>query len=180
MDPLPAPQSSGRGAQRILVAAAVIHAALFALHARFTFADIVTPRATTPADRMGPFTAGFDAVGYYAWLRPPLVGGDFDFADEFDSSMVLLHGPGAEFPRTAAGRTSNPWPVGPAIVWAPAVVTVHLLPRGLGPHSPWPADGFSAPYQLAVGFTTLALAVLTLVLTYRIARRFAGPIAAAS
>ena len=65
-------------------------------------------------------------------------------------------------------------------MWAPTVVTVHLLLRGLGPHSPWPADGFSAPYQLAVGFTTLALAVLTLVLTYRIARRFAGPAAAAA
>jgi len=57
---------------------------------------------------------------------------------------------------------------------------VHLLLRGLGRHSPWPVDGYSPPYQLAAAGTTLALALLTLVLLYRIGRRFSGPTAAAA
>jgi len=50
----------------------------------------------------------------------------------------------------------------------------------LGPRSPWPADGYSPPYQLAVGGTSLALALLTLFLAFRIARRIADPRSAAA
>jgi hypothetical protein len=170
MEPLPAPKQSYARARRILVAAAVIHVALFVLEARGTFAALFAPLPGTPADTTGPFAKGADCVGYYAWLRSPLIDGNFHFHTAFTPA----------FPVTATGHRPNPWPVGPAIAWAPAVVPVHLVLRGLGRHSPWPADGYSPPYQLAVGGTTLALALLTLVLAYRIGRRFAGPGAAAA
>jgi hypothetical protein len=57
---------------------------------------------------------------------------------------------------------------------------VHLILIGLGDYSPWPADGYSPPYQLAVAGTTFMLALLTLWLAYQIGRRFAGRSAAAA
>jgi hypothetical protein len=128
----------------------------------------------------GLIVRGADNIGYYAWLRSPLIDGDFDF--ENDYAPLFTHYPAckAAINLTATGRRENHWPVGPALVWAPAVITVHLVLVLLGPHSPWAADGYSPPYQLAVGGTTLALALLTLYLTFRIARRVSGPRAAAA
>lgn len=178
MEPLSAPARSPDRARRVLLAAAVVHVVLFGLESRATFADLLDPQPVTRADRTGPFVTGADCMGYYAWLRSPLIDGDFQFDDEFARTVARV--PSAEaFPLTATGHRGNHWPVGPAIVWAPAVVAVHLTLTGLGRHAPWPADGYSPPYQLAVGGTTLALALLALALTYRIGRRFAGPNAAA-
>jgi hypothetical protein len=178
MEPLPAPKQGPNRAWRILAAAAVIHIALFVLEARGTFAALFTPQPVTPADMTGPFVTGADCMGYYAWLRSPLIDGDFHFDDEFAPTFARV--PGSKPELTATGHLPNPWPVGPAITWAPAVVTVHLILSSLGRHSPWPTDGYSPPYQLAVGGTTLALALLTLVLAYRICRRFGSPTAAAA
>jgi hypothetical protein len=128
----------------------------------------------------GLIARGADNIGYYAWLRSPLIDGDFNF--ENDYAPLFTHYPAAKaaIPVTAAGHRENHWPVGPALVWAPAVIAVHLMLLALGPHSPWPADGYSPPYQLAVGATSLALALLTLFLAFRIARRIADPRAAAA
>jgi hypothetical protein len=128
----------------------------------------------------GLIARGADNIGYYAWLRSPLIDGDFSF--ENDYAPLFTHCPAvkAAIPVTAAGHRENHWPVGPAVVWAPAVIAVHLVLLALGPHSPWPADGYSPPYQLAVGATSLGLALLTLLLAFRIARRIADPRAAAA
>jgi hypothetical protein len=180
MEPLPALTDSRIRAQRILAVAAIIHIVLFALEARGTFVSLANPQPVTMPDRLGPFLKGADSVGYYVWLRSPLIDGDFDFDNDF--APMFTRSPEAEpaFPHTETGLRTNPWPVGPAILWAPAVCGVHVVLIGLGESSPWPADGFSAPYQLAVGLTTLALSLLTLLLAYRICRRFAGPVASAA
>jgi hypothetical protein len=179
MEPSPAPEPRPAAPWRILAAAAIVHVILFSYQFRGTFTDLVQPSPVTPPDRTGPFVTGADAIGYYAWLRSPLIDGDFDFDNEFAQSYSRLP-PGAEPGRTATGLRPNPWPIGPAIIWSPAVVIVHFALTTLGDHSPWPADGYSPPYQLAVGGMTLALALLTLMLVNRIARRFAGPSAAAA
>jgi hypothetical protein len=179
MEPLSASITSLQRALRILLVTAVIHIALYFLEARSTFAELFVPPPFTSTARTGPFAKGADYVGYYAWLRSPLIDGDFNFDDEFGPTLALFPGATEAYPRNPAGHMSNPWPVGPAIVWSPAVATTHLILTSLGSRSPWPADGYSAPYQLAIGMTTLALAMLTLVLTYRIARYFASPKAAA-
>src|SRR5689334_8005421 len=79
MEPLPAPEPFPSKARRILVAAAVIQVALFVYHARGSFRDLFDPLPETPADRTGPFSKGSDCIGYYAWLRSPLIDGDFQF-----------------------------------------------------------------------------------------------------
>lgn len=180
MEPLPAPEPFPNKARRVLAAAAVIQVALFVYHARGSFRDLLDPPPVTPADRTGPFAKGADCIGYYAWLRSPLIDGDFHFDDEFAPTFARAPAARAAYAPTATGHVPNPWPVGPALVWASAVVTTHLALSALGSHSPWPADGYSAPYQLAVGATTLALALLTLGLLYRINRRFVGPTPAAA
>ncbi len=180
MEPIPVPEQSPSRARQILIAAAVVHIALFVLEARGSFAALFATRTTPSSERAGPFAKGADCIGYYAWLRSLLIDGDFHFDDEYAPMFVSFPETKSSFPLTATGHLPNPWSVGPAIVWAPAVFTVHIILGGLGTHSPWPADGYSAPYQIAVGGTTLALALVTLVLGYWIARRFAGPTASAA
>lgn len=179
MEPLHVPGASDRPARRVVVAAGLILVAVYAVEARGSFEWLANPRPVTPADDLGPFTKGSDSMGYYAWLRSPLIDGDFRFDNEFAPTFARVPGSEAAFPLTATGHRHNPWPVGPAIAWAPAVAKVHVVLRALGDRSPWPADGFSPPYQLAVGLTTLALCLVALGLSYRIARRFAGPTPAA-
>ena len=181
MEPLPLqPGTSVRSSRWILAAAGALLVAIYALEARSSIARFFAPTPIAAASETGPFAKGSDAMGYYAWLRSPLLDGDFHFDDEFAATFASVPGSEAALPITITGHRPNPWPVGPAIVWAPAVSLVHLVLTALGEHSPWPADGYSAPYQLAVGGTTLTLALLTLVLAYRINRRFAGPTASAA
>ena len=155
--------------------------ALFILQNRGQFQQLVSPMpvTVTPAYMWGPFTF-VDCIGYYAWLRSPLIDGDFMFDDEFAPTLARIPEAKWAICMTPTGHWENRLPVGPALAWAPAVVTVHLLLCGLGRYAPWPADGYSPPYQIAVGGTTLALALLTLVLLYRMRHRFSGPTAAAA
>jgi len=99
-----------------------------------------------------------DGCGYYAWLRSLLIDGDWNFENEFDEHNPLHQSlPGDT---TAIGRRANHYPVGPALVWAPATLVTHAMCVSMP--SQWPADGYSLPYQLAVGLTTLGAAVATL------------------
>jgi Dolichyl-phosphate-mannose-protein mannosyltransferase len=117
-----------------------------------------------------------DGLGYYAWLRSLLIDGDWSFDNEFDE-----HNPVGDYVppaarRTEQGRRSNPWSVGPACVWALTVVPGHLCIEALDHFlSGWPPDGYSLPYQLMVGTTTLVASFFGLVLLYGICRHFADP-----
>lgn len=116
-----------------------------------------------------------DGLGYYAWLRSLLIDADVSFDNEFDE-----HNPLGDFvpppeDRTAVGLRSNPWSVGPACTWALTIVPVHaFLSLFQRPGFPWPTDGYSLPYQLAVGGTSLVGGFLTIGLIYCICRRWAA------
>src|SRR5262245_5864627 len=115
MEPLVAPRQSLDRARRILVAAAVIHLALFVLEARGTFAAFLAPRFVTAAGMTGPFAKGADWIGYYSWLRSPLIDGDFHFDNELAPTIARVPGNHHAFVPTATGHLPNPWPVGPAV-----------------------------------------------------------------
>jgi hypothetical protein len=121
-----------------------------------------------------------DGHGYYAWLRSLLLDGDWSFDNEFDEHNPLGDWVPPATRRTERGLRANPWSVGPACVWAVPVVPAHLcltsLP-GLGPH--WRADGYTLPYQLLVGGTTVLASFLGLGFLYAICRHFARPSRAA-
>jgi hypothetical protein len=121
-----------------------------------------------------------DGLGYYAWLRSLMIDGDWSFDNEFDEHNPLHCGAPNEHARTALGRRTNRWSIGPACVWAVTVVPGHVVIRGLQRFGfPWAADGYTLPYQLLVGLTSLLVSLGGLVLVYRICRRYARPVPAA-
>jgi hypothetical protein len=115
-----------------------------------------------------------DGLGYYAWLRSTLIDGDWSFDNEFDEFNVTDDWVPYPWQRTELGRRANPWSVGPACFWAMTVVPGHFLissSQAAG-HS-WPADGYSLPYQLLVGVSTLLLSIVGLGFLYAICCQFA-------
>jgi hypothetical protein len=179
----PTPPATGgeRSAARILVVAALIEIAMCASSARGQFSLLLTPGSAHRPQVIGATIAGIDCHGYYAWLRSPLIDGDWNFTNEYrfykanwlDREFVVPE------PATATGRAPNQWSVGPALVWSVGVVPVHLALTASGVRAEEP-PGYSPPYQLAVGGVSLALALATLVFVYRIGCAFAPPVPAAA
>lgn len=158
----------------MLAAVVVAEAALFAATHAERWRKSLRP-LDRPGVRAGEgLVVRCDGLGYYAWLRSLLVDGDWSFDNEFDSHNPLNDFVPPPTPRTETGRRPNLWSVGPACVWAVLLVPVHAAVSALQAWGlPWPADGYSLPYQLAVGLTTVAASWLSLVCTYAACRRFA-------
>ncbi|MBU1327253.1 hypothetical protein KKB64_03475 [Patescibacteria group bacterium] len=92
-----------------------------------------------------------DGIFYYSWLRSGVVDHDIDFANEYSHYGVAQ-------PPTPLGYAGNKYSVGPALLWAPLYVWTHTLMMGYG---------YSLPYELAAGFTSVSLALVGLILLYR-------------
>ncbi|MCU1242660.1 MAG: hypothetical protein JWO71_3386 [Candidatus Acidoferrum typicum] len=128
---------------------------------------------------LNPWVRG-DGVGYYAFARAPLIEHTFDFERDYISAntgfreaRLDANGQPKEFFRTRTGHLDNHFTVGPAMLWAPFLLLAHggvLLARALGSHVA--ADGFSAPYRLAMAFGTAFWGFLGLFLAYRLARQY--------
>lgn len=117
-----------------------------------------------------------NGLGYYAWLRSLLIDGDLSFDNEFDAHALPNDYVPPPAYRTENNRRANQWSVGPACVWATTVVPLHFLLKALPESSPeWVPDGYSFPYQVAVGVTTLVTAVIGLFALYAMCRMFARP-----
>jgi len=130
---------------------------------------------------MNPWVRG-DGVGYYAFARALLIQRNLDFAPDYQHANegfreARLDSSGAPKPefRTVTGHLDNHFTVGPAILWAPFLLSAHvgvLLARAAGAHVS--ADGFSLPYLFAMAIGTLFYGFLALLLSYRVACRFAA------
>ncbi|MCG8352802.1 MAG: hypothetical protein MI924_33985 [Chloroflexales bacterium] len=132
-----------------------------------------------------------DEVQYYAYLRSIYFDGDLDFRNEYEHFAAIgsQHGDPAVFnallrpddanPNPVTGKLRNVAPVGSALLWAPGFVIADWgvrLANSLGAQVP--ADGYSRPYILAACYMSALYSLLGLLLTYRLARRFAGVFAA--
>jgi hypothetical protein len=125
-----------------------------------------------------------DGVGYYAYARAPLIEHSFNFEHDYVSAnqsfreaRLDAHGQPKEFFRTRTGHLDNHFTVGPAILWSPFLILAHggvLVSRALG--SDVAADGFSAPYRIAMAFGTAFWGFLGLLLAFRLARQYAGDV----
>jgi len=128
---------------------------------------------------VNPWVRG-DGVGYYAYVRSVLIDHDLNFENDYlagNQSFVKSRtdAAGHLLPEmyTKTGRVENHFSVGPAILWAPAMLTVHLLVltcNHFGAHVA--ADGYSRPYLVAMGLTTACYGFLALLLAYRMARNY--------
>ena len=143
-------------------------------HARLLFVFFLL---TLPL--VNPWVRG-DGVGYYAYLRSALIDHDLNFENDYfagNKSFVMsrFDAQGHLLPEmyTKTGHVENHFSVGPAILWAPVLVTVHLavlLLDRFGAHIA--ADGYSRPYVLAMGLTTSFYGFLSLFLAFRVARKY--------
>jgi len=93
-----------------------------------------------------------DGKQYYSWARSVLLDGDLDFRNDYG----LLYPPDPLPPemeqRTPRGLVVNKYPVGMALLETPGLLLGHVAVRLLPDQ---PADGVSAPYQVAVSSTLI-------------------------
>jgi hypothetical protein len=130
---------------------------------------------------LNPWVRG-DGVGYYAFARAPLIDHSLNFEPDYiaantgfrEARLDSQGHPRQEF-RTRTGHLDNHFTVGPAMLWMPFLLLAHggvLLARALG--SQVAADGFSAPYRLAMAIGTAFWGFLGLLLSFRLARQYVG------
>ena len=130
---------------------------------------------------VNPWVRG-DGVGYYAYLRSALIDHDLNFENDFlaaNQSFVLarVDAQGHLLPSlyTKTGYVENHFTVGPAILWAPVLtLSIHgigfCLADHLGAHVA--ANGYTRPYLLSMALTTSCYGFLSLLLAFRIARKY--------
>jgi hypothetical protein len=132
---------------------------------------------------MNPWVRG-DGVGYYAYARAPLINHNLDFTYDYQSANQSFREarcdpngqPKKEF-RTVTGHLDNHFTVGPAMLWSPFLLVAHggvLAARAVGSHVA--ADGYSAPYRFAMALGSGLYGFLSLLISYRLARKYAGPL----
>jgi hypothetical protein len=134
-----------------------------------------------------------DEVQYYAYLRSVYFDHDLDFRNEYEHFAQLgeqqqppdlavrnaLLRNDAQNPNPTTGKLRNVAPVGAAIMWAPGFVLADIgvrVANALGAQIA--ADGYSSPYIGAVCLMSAFYALGGLLLSYRMARRYAGSFAA--
>jgi hypothetical protein len=119
------------------------------------------------ADRSGATPSG---DGYYSWVyaRSLAFDGDLHFANDY----ALCGDPYGVGVDRGGGRPDNPFYVGPALFWTPALfVFKHLVPRALLSTEAERAGCAGLLPRLTLMLSPL-LGALTAWLSYRVARRF--------
>jgi hypothetical protein len=132
-----------------------------------------------------------DEIQYFSYLRSLYFDGDLDFRNEYQhfADIGLAFDDPAVFnallredernPNPETGLLRNVAPLGSALLWAPGFVLADVgvqVVNAFG--ADIPRDGFSRPYILAVCMMSALYALLGLLLTYRVARRYADDFAA--
>jgi hypothetical protein len=128
---------------------------------------------------VNPWVHG-DGVGYYAYVHSVLIDHDLQFENEwkaanssFAMGRVDANGEILESQYTVTHHLDNHFTVGPAILWAPFLIVVHLLILALnsvGAHIS--SDGFGRPYLLTMAFATVGYGFCGLLLCFSLARKF--------
>jgi hypothetical protein len=130
---------------------------------------------------MNPWVRG-DGVGYYAFARAVLIQRNFDFTPDYNAANASFrdarldeNGNPRSIFRTATNHLENHFTVGPAILWAPFLIAAHagvIVARAFG--SNVAADGFSAPYRVAMALGTAVYGFIGLLLAMRLAAKYVG------
>ncbi len=133
--------------------------------------------ATLPL--MNPWVRG-DGVGYYAYARALLIEHRLAFENDwlaanptFRMGRLDREGHLKADQYTPTGHLDNHFAVGPAILWAPFLIVVHLIvlaANHLGAHIA--ANGFSRPYLITMALATATYGFAGLFLAFRLARKY--------
>ena len=128
---------------------------------------------------VNPWVRG-DGVGYYAYARSMVIDRNLHFdADwlaansSFIDGRVDATGHLRSDQYSPTGYVRNHFSVGPAILWAPFLIAIHvvvLVADRLG--AAIPADGFSRPYLETMALATALYGFCGLVLAFDMARQY--------
>lgn len=126
-----------------------------------------------------PWVRG-DGVGYYAYVRSLLIDGDLHFENEYRAGNPTFvasrfDNDGKLHPDqiTATGHVDNHFTVGPSILWAPFLVSVHLFLLSLNVlGANFLTDGYSPPYVVTMAVATALYGFLGLCLAFRLAKDY--------
>lgn len=130
-----------------------------------------------------PRIAESDAVEYFSYLPSILFDHDVSFDDEYryfyDEDPEGRRGFKETFldRSTPTGLRLNFGPMGTAVLWSPFYIATHagvVVAGALGVDVE--ADGMSQPYRTAVSLASAFYGALGLLLSYRLARRYAEPL----
>jgi len=121
-----------------------------------------------------------DGVGYYAYLHSPLIDHNLQFENEWQAGNASFtmgrlgpHGEVLASQYTSTHHIDNHFSVGPAILWAPFVGTVHFVLVCLDHFGAnFSLSGFSRPYLLAMALSTALYGFLGLWLSFCLARHY--------
>lgn len=142
----------------------------------------------------------WDGIGYYAYLRSPLIDHNFQFAGDWNKppermfylckacssdAKLYWNNPANELlfvrldghmyvnPITKTGHLPNFYSVGPAILWFPFVAVTHLGVLGAD-HLGFgiPPDGHSRPYIVALSLGTAIYGFLGLWFAFDLAKNY--------
>jgi len=114
-----------------------------------------------------------DGIGYYSYLRSAIMDRDLDFTNEFIILKSWEYGLPYPWEKISTEYVSNPYSIGPAIMWAPffilAILATKLL-NLLGFH--FSADGFSPVFIIFVAASSKIYAYLGLLFMYKSLKLF--------
>jgi hypothetical protein len=130
---------------------------------------------------VNPWVRG-DGVGYYAFGRSILIGGNLDFTRDwlaantsFRMGRVNSDGNISQNQFTVTGHLDNHFTIGPAILWSPFLLMAHLAVKAshiFG--SRVSADGFSSPYRIAMALGTAFYGFLGIWFSFLLAKKYCG------
>ncbi|MBK7939645.1 MAG: hypothetical protein IPJ82_22305 [Lewinellaceae bacterium] len=105
-------------------------------------------------------TLSWDVSGYYLYLPAALIYKDIKQLNWWEAVDQKYHpGPGmGQAFRHASGNYVMKYPMGQALQFLPWFAAAHALAEPLG----YPADGFSRPYQAAISWGSVLIALLGL------------------
>src|SRR5438876_1129122 len=115
----PASWFDGNGlAYSILAVTVLVELTFFMDYHDRRWNEVVLPRTPSEEAAGEGLVIQCNGLGYYAWLRSPLIDGDWDFDNEFDEHNPLHNYVPPRTYRTPIDRRANQWSVGPACAWA--------------------------------------------------------------
>src|SRR4051794_16811711 len=126
---------------RRMTRAALLPALLVVYFLTLVGLDVLSMRT----GRSGGALINGDAKGYYAWIRSIALDHDVDFRNDYALIYPPEHLPD-DRGLTPRGLIPDKYPIGVGVVELPGFVVGHVAATSLG----YPANGVSAPYQLAV------------------------------
>ena len=120
----------------------------------------------------------WDGLGYYMYLPSGFIYDDFTelkWVDKIDSTYQVTGGGFYQSNKVENGNYVNKYLGGVAIIQAPLFAIGHIIAL----NSDYPADGFSPPYQYALGYGVLIYCLLSLLLLRNILIRYFDDLAVA-